>query len=249
MNSQGQLGLGGYNTTSITAPVAVATSYKFDKLACGGSHTCGLTISQEIVCWGANGDGQLGSSPLTTTFTPKLVSGQKKYQSVTAASDHTLALEYPSSQPSKAYTWGECGCLRAGCVWQQPGEPLASGDVQARVPPSARGPYGMAHTPSFTRDQLAVKTRLPKKAHMQLPGALACLALSHGGRPALPFLPCATSCAGYNYAGALGDGTTVDKFVPTEVSGNMLFAQVSAGNGHMCGVLYTGVALCWGEKT
>lgn len=46
--------------------------------------------------------------------------------------------------------------------------------------------------------------------------------------------------------GALGDGTTSNRLVPTPVAGGLAFASVSAGDGHTCGVTVGGAAYCWG---
>ena len=58
-NSNGQLGngtIGGANP--VAAPVSGGLS--FVSLSAGGAHTCGVTPSGAIYCWGANGSGQLG---------------------------------------------------------------------------------------------------------------------------------------------------------------------------------------------
>jgi len=46
----------------------------------------------------------------------------------------------------------------------------------------------------------------------------------------------AAFCWGANTQGELGDGTTVDKSVPTAVVGNLVFTSVRAGWGFTCGV-------------
>jgi alpha-tubulin suppressor-like RCC1 family protein len=53
-------------------------------------------------------------------------------------------------------------------------------------------------------------------------------------------------CWGYNYYGALGDGTTNDHSVPTLVAGGRLFRQVSAGEWHTCAITTANRAFCWG---
>ena len=53
-------------------------------------------------------------------------------------------------------------------------------------------------------------------------------------------------CWGGSAYGALGDGTTSNRLVPTPVAGGLTFASVSAGDGHTCGVTLSGAAYCWG---
>jgi alpha-tubulin suppressor-like RCC1 family protein len=47
--------------------------------------------------------------------------------------------------------------------------------------------------------------------------------------------------------GELGDGTTIQRHVPTLVAGGLRFQSISAGLG-TCGLTTTGVAYCWGDN-
>lgn len=53
-------------------------------------------------------------------------------------------------------------------------------------------------------------------------------------------------CWGDNDFGRLGDGTTTRRNEPTAVSGNLVFASISAGGAHNCGLTGDGTAYCWG---
>jgi alpha-tubulin suppressor-like RCC1 family protein len=57
-------------------------------------------------------------------------------------------------------------------------------------------------------------------------------------------------CWGYNFTGALGDGTETDRRqTPVAVAGGLLFSGVSPGDGyHTCGVTTLGRAYCWGHN-
>ena len=56
-------------------------------------------------------------------------------------------------------------------------------------------------------------------------------------------------CWGYNDAGQLGDGTTVDRAAPVAVKGISGAAQVAAGEEFTCARLATGGVKCWGSDT
>eukprot|EP00004_Rigifila_ramosa_P022147 TRINITY_DN59_c0_g2_i1.p1 TRINITY_DN59_c0_g2~~TRINITY_DN59_c0_g2_i1.p1 ORF type:complete len:1753 (-),score=370.51 TRINITY_DN59_c0_g2_i1:9-5267(-) len=62
LNSLGQLGLG--NTTSQLSPGPAVNLAGFSVASIaagtGGSHTCIISAAAQLVCWGANADGQLG---------------------------------------------------------------------------------------------------------------------------------------------------------------------------------------------
>jgi alpha-tubulin suppressor-like RCC1 family protein len=54
-------------------------------------------------------------------------------------------------------------------------------------------------------------------------------------------------CWGDNTYGQVGDGTNIDRRVPTAVSGNLTFSSISAGDSKACGVTTAGQAYCWGN--
>lgn len=71
-NANGQLGDG--TTANRTAPVLVvgsgAAPLLFTSVAGGEAHTCGLTISKAIYCWGYGSDGELGNGARNNQLTP-----------------------------------------------------------------------------------------------------------------------------------------------------------------------------------
>lgn len=68
-NFAGQLGNGsdgqggGWGIPSSAVPVPVEGGHHFTQVAAGNGHTCALTGSQEVWCWGANSLGELGRDP------------------------------------------------------------------------------------------------------------------------------------------------------------------------------------------
>lgn len=60
----------------------------------------------------------------------------------------------------------------------------------------------------------------------------------------------ALQCWGLNTFGQLGDGTTVDRLTPTQVSGLTTgMKTVSAGGGSTCALTTLGAAVCWGKNS
>jgi alpha-tubulin suppressor-like RCC1 family protein len=91
--------------------------YKY--VAVGQNHTCALTVTNEIRCWGDNFAGQLGApSPSCGLRDCSLVpiavqcpAGEVcKFRSVAAGGDHTCAVD----TNGKAWCWGEDGTLATG---------------------------------------------------------------------------------------------------------------------------------------
>jgi alpha-tubulin suppressor-like RCC1 family protein len=57
-------------------------------------------------------------------------------------------------------------------------------------------------------------------------------------------------CWGENFpTGKLGDGTRLNRAVPTAVLSGFRFTTVDAGHFHTCGVTTLGLAACWGSNT
>ena len=53
-------------------------------------------------------------------------------------------------------------------------------------------------------------------------------------------------CWGSNFAGQLGDGTTIDRLRPVLVAGGLQFREVSTATHSTCGVTLDDLAYCWG---
>jgi alpha-tubulin suppressor-like RCC1 family protein len=70
-NYEGQLGDGAPTLKPVVTPVeVVGLSHGMIAITAGDSHTCALTDSGEVKCWGDNYTGQLGDGSLTDGSTP-----------------------------------------------------------------------------------------------------------------------------------------------------------------------------------
>jgi alpha-tubulin suppressor-like RCC1 family protein len=56
-------------------------------------------------------------------------------------------------------------------------------------------------------------------------------------------------CWASNFAGQLGDGTTIDRLTPVLVAGGLQFREVSAALHSTCGVTLDDLAYCWGGNS
>ena len=71
-------------------------------------------------------------------------------------------------------------------------------------------------------------------------GALGACGIAAGG---------AAFCWGSNATGRIGDGTLIDRTLPTPVLGGLAFKTISVGTGHACAVSQSGVGYCWGANS
>ncbi len=56
-------------------------------------------------------------------------------------------------------------------------------------------------------------------------------------------------CWGDNYAGQLGDGTTIAQRAPVAVAGGLSFSAISGSSSHTCGLALSGTTYCWGSNS
>jgi alpha-tubulin suppressor-like RCC1 family protein len=102
-NSVGQLGDG--TTTDHLAPVAVSgLTGGVVAVAAGGSHTCALTMSGGVKCWGLSLVGQLGDGTTAERHTPVDVVGLASgVRAIAAGEGHTCAVTLAGG----AKCWGD----------------------------------------------------------------------------------------------------------------------------------------------
>jgi alpha-tubulin suppressor-like RCC1 family protein len=102
-NEYGQLGdgVGGVGISQLR-PVPVVGGHIFAMLAAGSDHTCGLTGSGTVLCWGRNDHGQLGDGSQANRDLPVPVAGADAYVAITAGLDHACA-----RAPTGVHCWGD----------------------------------------------------------------------------------------------------------------------------------------------
>lgn len=96
-----------------SAPDTVYGGLRFQSISAGGgtlstsdnapvSHTCGVTVQQDVYCWGDNQSGQLGNGTQTSSATPTKISSDLKFRSVTTGYLYSCAVAVTGA----GYCWG-----------------------------------------------------------------------------------------------------------------------------------------------
>lgn len=103
-NLQGQLGTGDISFTPQSFPVEAATlnGRNVISLAAGRIFTCALTAAGEVLCWGHNGNGQIGVPSGTPTASPVSVIDSGVAE-IAAGSSHACAR---MASDNKLKCWG-----------------------------------------------------------------------------------------------------------------------------------------------
>ena len=211
-NGNGQLG-DGTSVKRRTSPVNVAgLAEGVVAVSAGELHTCALTVSGGVKCWGENGNGQLGDGTTTDRSTPVDAVGLTEgVVAISTGTIHTCAL----TASGGVKCWGRM-LLGALSVQER-----ALGTGMARDIKTAEFVDGL------TTGVIAVSS-----------GTLHTCALTASG---------GAKCWGYNREGQLGDGTKTDSGTPVEVSGlSEGVLSISAGWKHTCVVMSDAAVKCWG---
>jgi len=229
------------------------------KLSTAGDHTCGLRRDGQVLCWGANGEGELGDGTTNDSASPVAVAQLPRAVDVSAGGIHTCAVDGAGT----VWCWGSntTGELGDGTT--------SASDVPVAVVGLPARATGVAAAEGATCAALAdgtvwcwgdgaggpVNPSLGNGTNGS--STVPVQALGIGDAVAIAgswYHFCArratgaVACWGGNGAGELGDGTTIDRDAPVAVVGLADAVDVSAGLNHTCAVRRGGEVVCWGNN-
>jgi alpha-tubulin suppressor-like RCC1 family protein len=206
-------------------PVSAATV----ALSVGSSHTCAVTTSGGLKCWGENSHGQLGDGTTTDSSTPVAVSGLGSGVAVVSVgSSHSCVL----TTAGAVKCWGENsdGRLGDGTTTDRSTPVSVSGLTVGVVAVSV----GSFHACALTKaggvkcwgrnsdGRLGDETTTDRNRPVEASGLSSSVLVEHGYRRP-------------GSAGAVAPGLGV--------------AAVSAGASHTCALTNEGAVICWGDNS
>ena len=142
-NNNSQLG-DGTSLDRYTPVDVVGLSSGVAAIAAGGYHTCALTTSGEVKCWGRNAEGELGDGTSTQRLSPVDVVGLGGGVVVIASHDlHTCALT--ASSGAKCWGRNHFGQLGDGTTTDRhtPVDVVGLGDGVAAIAPGSNHTCGL----------------------------------------------------------------------------------------------------------
>ncbi|RLT45300.1 MAG: alpha/beta fold hydrolase [Chloroflexi bacterium] len=260
-NYFGQLGDGvsGPGVDKATPVDVVGLGSDVAAIAAGGTHTCALSTTGRVKCWGDNRIGQLGDGSTTNKATPVDVVGLGSGVAAIAAGRwHTCTL----STAGGVKCWGDndSGQLGDGSTTHKttPVEVVGLGSGVAAIAASAGSGW---HTCALTTaggvkcwgwniyGQLGDGTTGSTSTPVNVVGlGSGVTAIAVGGQYTCALTTMGgVKCWGWNIYGQLGDGSTADKRSPVDVVGlGSGVDAIAAGYGHTCALSTAGGVKCWG---
>ncbi len=239
------------DAASDTAVVTVTPV--FVSLSIGGWHTCGVTNSGDLYCWGLGESGQLGSGAMVNADQPQLAAGELLFQSVSAGFVHTCGI----TRTEDAYCWGVNTHRQLGtgiatpveCLGDTCSEPVLVLGFLSFAQLSA----GLDHTCGLTTDGAAFcwgrgqfgalgdGTRASHSEPHPVTGGLTFESVSASGLRHT----CGLAASGGVYCW----GAIASDNAPAAVPGGLSFESITVGAVHACGLTSDGRAYCWGSNS
>lgn len=259
-NFSGQLGNPDASSSSHVPVDVVGLPSRVVSVSTGFEHTCAVTDTGALLCWGRNEHGQIGNGDLSPfdVLVPTPVQGLSSgVVGVAAGYESTCAI----TSGGVVKCWGSNDDGQLGKGSPIPSDVLIPTDVvglPAGVVSISR-PAGRtcAITDSgvlacwgtvmlgngnltFSPDPIEIEGEWSTTVPVAAGGGGACAVTAAG----------ALKCWGINGSGELGDGSTVDSPVPVPVKGySSGVVAFGTGTFHACAVASEGGVQCWGSNT
>jgi alpha-tubulin suppressor-like RCC1 family protein len=222
-------------------------------IAAGSGHTCAVLGTGSIVCWGLNGNGQLGNGTTTSSTRPVAVAAVATgATAVSAGNEHTCAIVAGKLECWGANGNGELG-VAASTIDETPvmlgvdATAVACGDAfTCAILPGGSVDcwgFGLFGTLGNGGAGLVVVQSTPTPVS-NLTGATA---LAVGNQHGCALSPAGLECWGSDGFGQLADGFPSQYGSPAPVPGVAGATAIAGGLGqHACAITSDGGVECWG---
>ncbi len=255
-----------------------AAACSFTELASGRSHACGVLESGNVVCWGHNGEGQIGNGESASApVEPVVVEGLDDMTDVAVGVRHSCAL----GSGGTVHCWGnnERGQLGDDSFVSSP-FPVEVSGVTSATELSAGGLHTCAVTNSESSSrvhcwgsnrrwqvgaELGDRARVPAEVASKGPHVVGATDVASGIEHNCAMMPVGTQggnsviCWGDNLGGqhGIGDeelvqsiprGLVRQKSNGTEIR-DFVAGSLAAGQKSTCAIRQGGSVWCWGDGT
>jgi alpha-tubulin suppressor-like RCC1 family protein len=256
-NNNGQLGNNSTADQSAVPVDVVGLSTGVVAVGLGRLHSCAVTSTGGVKCWGSNSDGALGNnSTIEKSLVPVDVQGLASgVVAFRAAYGHSCASTSTEAKCWGRNTFGQLGNesaapsnvpvtvrgLATSVVALGLGEyhscAVASGGGVKCWGYNAYGQLGNNSVGNNSYVPLDVQGLSSGVVALGVGGSHSCALTSSGG----------VKCWGLNDKGQLGNNSSANSLVPVDVQGlSSGVVAIDLGYYHSCAVISTGAVKCWG---
>lgn len=266
-NRGGQVGQGNCEWYQLDPATLVADSPpEVSGIEAGGGHSCALTVSGQLYCWGRNVNGQVGDGsggPETQDrYLPVAVKGlPSPVKRAALGYQHSCAL----LKDGEVHCWGQnyngqLGQGEGGYEMTFSASPLLVKGLRREAQQLVVG--GNHACVLFERGsvscwgdnrhgQIGDGSDVERAVPIPVEGLLEpAVLLAAGGRHTCAAMESgAVNCWGDNQFGQVGDGSLVGRLKPATVGGvGRGVTALALGQAHSCALLGTGEVDCWGNN-
>jgi len=256
LNTTGQAGNAGAGSYPSRPVDVTGLTSGVSSVALGDSHSCAVTSTSGVKCWGSNSSGQLGDNSLTNRSTPVDVSGLTSGVSVVSSgSSHSCALT--SAGGVKCWGSNSNGQLGNNTTTNSRLPVDVSGLSSGVTAISIGGAYSCALTSAggvkcwghAAYGQIGNGTIIDQKTPVDVSGLTSGVsAIATGTWHACALMTAGTvKCWGRNQSKQIGNNSTIDSNIPVDVPNLSGVSGVAAGSATSC-VLKSGGVQCWGAN-
>jgi len=238
-------------------PSATAPFVRLASIGMGGYHACGLDAAGKAYCWGHGQYGEIGDGTLTSRLVPTTPAGGLAFASISVGTGHTCAL----TAGGTAYCWGwnlfgavgDNTTSNRGVPTAVSGAPQLSSVAAGYFSSCGLSSAGQVYCWGWNAfGQLGDGTQVQRKTPVAAtqPACVVFASVVMGSQHACALTAGGQAwCWGDNTYGQVGDGTRVQRTVPTPVNqpGGLAFTSLDAGTYRTCGLTAAGRAYCWGN--
>lgn len=259
-NTNGQIGDGTTaNRRTPVGPIVFPTTV--EQISAGLGSVCALLSNSTIRCWGQNSYGQLGDNSTIGKLAPSTTVGGliATPTSVSVGHSHACALLINGQvQCWGRNNWGQLGTGTSGI------DSLQAASVVNLSENAVAISSGLFHSCVILQSggvqcwgqnsggKLGNNSNLHSSSPVSvqsLSSSVRSLSLGESQSCALTVTN-AAFCWGGNNFGEIGDSSTTQRWVATQVSGmGSGVMALSAGDSHSCAVLISGDVKCWGSDS
>lgn len=228
-------------------PSTPVPSRVFSSISAGYAHTCGVTTSQQVYCWGMNGYGQLGDGTTTPSTTPVLAQGGTLFKSVSAGYLFSCGV----TTSGNTVCWGKqplSGTVGYPAGWQLLGTATTARHVCGISNSGQSYCWGDNGSGQVGKSS----STMPIAQYPQLLSNFSFSVVTTGEAHSCALSGTDAYCWGHNYFGELGTTGANPLYLPQKVVAGfggptLSFSTISAGAMHTCG-LSAGALVCWGRN-